>query len=156
LYVYFWELDSGKLSDAFFLGEDYGSTFAVLAFSADGKRLAAGCERLRLLDLEAKKVLCTLTMGKSPQPGGAGELVTAAAFAPDARTLATAEADGFVRLRDPATGRERCAVGSLDWPAGLAFSPDSTHLVAGTQDEILIWEVPPPEGQRPNLKVKEV
>src|SRR5205823_2504128 len=58
--------------------------------------------------------------------------VLAAAFAPDGSSLATAGADGMVRLRDPATGSVTRALEGHDGGAtALAFSPDGATLVCG-------------------------
>src|SRR5205823_4984828 len=69
--------------------------------------------------------------------------VKAVAFAPDGKTLATAGNDGFVLLRDPATGKERLrlAVGKGAVEA-LAFSPDSELIATTGQDQqVRLWRV---------------
>src|SRR5436853_17415 len=65
------------------------------------------------------------------------------AFGPDGKTLATASADGTVKLWDPAGGDLR---DSLDLRAGevrsLAFAPDGRTLAAGTRyGSVSVWSV---------------
>jgi WD40 repeat protein len=108
-----------------------------LTFSDDGRLLAStstpdGAARLwevrlgrRLLDLDCR-----------PGP------VQAAAFAPGARTVATAERDGAVRLWDVLTGRLLRTLSCLDAPVtAIAFSPDGRTLAGGTSEAIWLWDV---------------
>lgn len=63
---------------------------------------------------------------------GHSGLVNALAFSPDGRTLATAGADGTVRLWCPTTGASRPIQEDLDGlPLGLAFSADGQTLFFG-------------------------
>ena len=83
---------------------------------------------------------CQLDTG----PGGSGNGL---AFSPDGRLLATADGNGTVRLRDPATGR---AVGSPlqadTGPGGsvnaVAFSPDGRLLAtADGNGTAQLWNI---------------
>jgi WD40 repeat protein len=76
--------------------------------------------------------------------------VSALAFTPDGRILASASHDRTVKLWSVAAGAE---VASLEGHTGrihcLAFSPDGNVLVSGGQDidgrgEILLWRAPRP------------
>src|SRR5205823_5342650 len=73
-----------------------------VAFSPDGKRIAAGAGgldlnsgELRVWDAESREVLFAVPTRRS---------VRCVAFSPDGKTLATAEHDGTARLRDATTG----------------------------------------------------
>jgi RNA polymerase sigma factor (sigma-70 family) len=114
---------------------DLHSRAQSLAFSADGKKLAiAECSdsTARVWDVETGKQLATF----SNYPNR----VVAAAFSPDGKTLAGANAgkDPNVKLWDVATGKERFTLkGPTCADHSLAFSPDGKVLaVAGEDDRI--------------------
>jgi WD40 repeat protein/serine/threonine protein kinase len=61
--------------------------------------------------------------------------VTAAAFAPDGRRLATGGTDGTVCVWDATTGQELfCLTGHRGQVTAIAFSPDGHRLVTGSTD----------------------
>lgn len=68
--------------------------------------------------------------------------VTAVAFSPDDRLLASGSADKTIKLWDVVTGKElRCLTGHEKSLTCLAFSPDSKRLASGSEDStVKIWD----------------
>jgi RNA polymerase sigma factor (sigma-70 family) len=115
-----------------------GKGAVALAVSPDGKLLASaggqGDKLARLWDLGTGKVVRLI-------PGHEGE-VTAVAFSPDGRALATASRDKSVRLWEVGTGKE---INRLDGHKGevtsVAFSRDGRTLASGGGDGALfLWD----------------
>ena len=69
--------------------------------------------------------------------------VSAVAFRPDGRTLASGSADHTIKLWDVASGHElRTLAGHTDEVSSVAFSPDGKTLASGSADNtIKIWDI---------------
>ncbi|WP_066374792.1 nSTAND1 domain-containing NTPase [Herbidospora mongoliensis] len=118
--------------------------------SRDGRLLAAGAgERqivnnqfvpgdgrgvARIWDLDTH---AQLVPDLAPQ----GPVVTAVAFSPDSRNLATAGFDNMAHLWDVATGQEiRRFTGHRTWLRSVAFSPGGETLATGGLDsDVRLW-----------------
>src|SRR5947208_17114699 len=116
-------------------------------FSPDGRSPVArgqgpfgrsGSDHVYVWDAATGRAVATLAAG--PRPGA-----TNAAFAPDGRTLATASADGIVRLWEVATWTVRAEFrGHRDRVTALAFGPDGRLFTGGLDTLVLGWDVRPP------------
>jgi WD40 repeat protein len=108
----------------------------ALALSADGRTLALSDDyAVRLYDATDRRELMTLT--------GHRGMVSALAFAPDGRTLASGAWDKRVTFWDVATGRARQ---TYAWDVGrvlaLAFSPDGLlAAAAGHEGRVVAWDL---------------
>ncbi|HEX2569408.1 MAG TPA: AAA family ATPase [Polyangia bacterium] len=108
-----------------------------VAFSPDGKTLAAGCEdkKVRLWEVPAGKPLCAFI--------GHHRDVRSVAFSPDGQTLASGSVDKKVRLWTVGTGEPRRTLTGYDnWVESVAFSPGGQTLAAASLDgTVRLWEV---------------
>ncbi|PYK63460.1 MAG: hypothetical protein DME21_02865 [Verrucomicrobia bacterium] len=114
----------------------------ALSFSPSGALLASGSgyadTAVKLWVVPTGEHAGTLT--------GHNAWVSGLAFAPDGKSLASADGDQTIRLWD-ALNHEQISLlrGHLDEVHTLAFSPDGRRLVTGSKDgEVCIWD--------PNLK----
>jgi WD40 repeat protein len=119
---------------------------ASLAFSPDGKQLAAGCDEpiygngVLLWDVETGKVQKPFKGGKAPL-----DAVVAVAFSPDGTTLAAGCEVGTIKLLDLPTGNIRALLTGHVKDSllrSLAISPDSKILASRTHDKtIKLWDL---------------
>lgn len=114
-----------------------------LAYSRDGKRIASygGDGTAKLWNVDTGNEITVLEKG--------GPLTGAVDFSPDSKIIAVTAVRGTVVLRRADSGQ---MLGLLQSPARtptfqcLAFSPDGTHVAAGSGDDaIRLWRMEEPE-----------
>jgi RNA polymerase sigma factor (sigma-70 family) len=143
--VSLWDVGTGRLHEL--EGHTGGAT--SLAFAPDGKVLATGGHdgTLLLWDTATRKRLRAVTIaeevyfhrkGNGIDSGG----IRALAFAPDGKTIASANHDGTVRLFEAATGKQlRVLRGHANSVADVVFSPDGKTLAsAGADQAVRLWD----------------
>jgi hypothetical protein len=115
-----------------------GTTVAGLAFSPDGKVLAAALlPSSQGTQVEGGSITLCDTAGLESRGGLAGHTggTRCVNWAPDGRFLASGGEDGTVRLWESASGRERVALEwHLDAVCAVAFAPDGLTLASGSFD----------------------
>ena len=122
---------------------DYKDVVWCVAFSPDGKLLVTCSGNRDALAGEFRGY--DLTTGKPVQKFRSEEArgVRWVAFAPDGKTLATAEYDGMVKIRDPATGKVLTKFEAH--PGGvqcLKFTRDGKTLVTCGKDKMSrVWDL---------------
>ena len=110
------------------LEERLGNIPLCIAFSPDGKTLAAGGANgvLRLWDTTAGKPIYKIAAHSS--------IINAVAWSPNGQTIASAGADDTIRLWDVATRKVLVEIKEHTGMFSLAFSPDGKTLASDWTD----------------------
>ncbi len=113
-----------------------GQVPSGVAFSADGSTLAVssqGVFSLNLYDTGTGKLTRPLVGHTSGTHG--------VAFSTDGRTLASAGADGMVRLWDPATGKETASLKHSEGVLAVALDANGKLLASETTRAVYLWDL---------------
>ncbi|MDT5295174.1 MAG: hypothetical protein QOJ76_2054 [Acidobacteriota bacterium] len=136
--VKLWDVETGALKGVLqprVAGETQCEV-GVLAFSPDGRTLAASCNlEFVILDIATEKVVHILR--------GHRERLSSVVFSPDGEVLATAAWDGAVKLWSTKTGSLlRTITASASAPASaVAFRPDGLALASASHDgAVKLWD----------------
>jgi WD40 repeat protein len=137
--VVVYDLDTGKARRRL---EARDNCFQALAFSADGRTLAAGGDPLLVWDLSTGRLVRKIA--------DSGEDICSLAFSPDGKVVASGHQDESIRLWDVRTGKELGRLrGHRGWVGSLAFSPDGRLLASGGWDNtVLLWDWAAAQGKK--------
>ncbi len=129
-------LYTANFKDAWYEGNDSG--VRAVAFSPDGKRVAAACDNGFVLVRDAETGRAVMTPGR-PEYGR----LTAVAFSPDGKLLAAGSAHKKVRFWNVVTGREtRVDLEPPEAVTAVSFSPDGRFLLTACGDcAVQLWDV---------------
>ena len=129
-----------------------GNAPSGVAYSPDGKTLAAGGLSVQLWDAARRTLIAT-------RPLPAGTITNAITYSPDGRLIAIARSDGTAWLLDartlaPAGAPFRVtATGNAE---SVAFSPDGKILATGSDDGTLrLWSLADPARPRQLASVRD-
>ena len=106
-----------------------------VAWSADGKLVASG-DRQQVIAWDP-------ATGREVWRLASASAVSALAFSPDGKTLATVSWDGALRLREAATGKALQSLGGReDRLLAVAWSPNGKLLACGSDEgDVHLWDV---------------
>src|SRR5262245_8804831 len=106
----------------------------AVAWSPDGKRLAAGADGVEIWNVETGIRLKRLE--------GHTGTIWSVAWSPDGRLLVSGGEDGTVRVWDADTGASLQVLQAHAYVLGVNWAPDSRHLVSSNRDEgsLDLWD----------------
>ncbi|MFC1765896.1 protein kinase [Planctomycetota bacterium] len=117
-----------------------GTRTGHVAFSPDGKRIAACTESDKIVLIDALSGATIMTFpGHRSQWGSGTKSIT---FSPDGRRIASGGLDKTIKVWDALTGAlEMTLTGHTGFVWSVAFSPDNRRIVSGSRDEtIKVWK----------------
>jgi WD40 repeat protein len=130
-------------------GEEVGvlrtqaAPLTVMAFSPDGRHLAAGITgQVQVWDVRERELLRTIR--------GFERVPVSLAWSPDGKILTGGTQDGQVWVWDAGRGEEVQVIrAGTSGVRVLAFAPDGRALLTGgiKRQPIMLWEVTPPQGK---------
>ena len=139
-----WEVATGRQLLA--LGSDTDS-YRSINFSPDGQSVVIGDDYLRLRiyrlnDLLTNGANSAIEVGYLQELVGHTSIIFSAVYSPNGRQLASASADGTVRIWDLATGKCVQILTHTHWAIRAFFSPDGGQLfVSGMSSTIYVWDI---------------
>ena len=120
--------------------------FRSINFSPDGQSVVISDDYLRLRIYRLKDLL---SMGANPaieadhlqELVGHTSIIFSMIYSPNSRQLASASADGTVRIWDLTTGKCVQTLTHAHWTIRAFFSPDGCQLfVSGMSSTIYVWD----------------
>jgi WD40 repeat protein len=141
-----WEMATGKEMMQITHPEK-NARIQKLIYSPDGQHLVTGFMDIFVWESVSGRKIAQMGHKRSLSGGTKTGSVTAIAFSPDGKWLATGGAENSVRLWEPATGREIARLihgtAAKGYVTKVAFSPDGRYLVSGGDNHLArVWELP--------------
>lgn len=145
--IYLW--GRGQLSDDPPPNTALSGPITAVAFSPDGRMLAAGSQDGTILLLQVKVRGVKVSDSVIEQLSGSSGAIRSVAFSPDGHTLASGSADGTVRLWNVSPHGDQTPLitlyGQSQAVVGVAFSGDGRTLASSAADHtIRVWDVHDP------------